>query len=88
MNPFIELAQDPVATLSALAYGLALITLLILTLGATWSNAIWVKTRWDRQRPHQWEYIPPTWWLIRLSAVPAILAVDAWVLAALIWLVF
>lgn len=87
MNPFIELARDPVATLSALGYGLGLITLLIVTIGATWSNAIVVKTRWDRQRPQQWQYVPPTNWLLRLAAIPFVLAVDAWALSALIWLV-
>lgn len=86
MNPFIELYQDPVGALSALGYALALLTLLVVTLGATWSNVLWLKTRWDRQRPTQWEYVPPTGWLLRLAAVPFVLAVDAWALAALIWL--
>ena len=86
MNPFIEFFQDPVATLSVLGYALLLVTLLVATLGLVWSNAVWVKTRWDRQRPQQWEYVPPTWWLLRVAAIPFILAIDAWTLAALIWL--
>ncbi|WP_256394102.1 hypothetical protein [Natronoarchaeum rubrum] len=88
MNPFIELYRDPVATLTALAYALTLLTLLVITLAGTWRNAIWLATRWKRQRPNEWEYIPPTWWLVRLAAIPAVLAVDAWAMAALIWLVF
>jgi len=86
VNPFIELARDPVATLSALGYALALVTLLVATLGLAWSNAVWVKTRWDRQRPNQWQYLPPTWWLLRTAAIPFIVAIDAWAVAALFWL--
>ena len=88
MNPFVELYQDPVASLTALGYALALVTLLVLTLAATWRNSIWLYVRWDRQRPQEWEYVPPTGWLLRLAAVPFVLAIDAWALAALIWLVF
>ena len=88
MNPFIELYQDPVGALIALGYALALLTLLVLTLAACWRNAFTVKVRWERQRPNQWEYLPPAGWLLRLAAIPAVLAVDAWALSALIWLVF
>ena len=87
MNPFVELVRDPVATLSTLGYGLLLVTLLVTTLGLAWSNLVWVLTRWDRQRPNEWQYVPPTWWLLRAAAIPFILAVDAWVVAALVWLV-
>jgi hypothetical protein len=87
MNPFVELARNPVGTLSAVGYALALLTLLFLTLAATWSNVVWLRVRWDRQRPNQWEYVPPTKWVLRAAAVPGVLAVDAWALAALLWLV-
>lgn len=88
MNPFIELYRDPVGTLTALAYTLTLTTLLVLTLSACYRNAITLRVRWEHDRPRQWEYVPPAAWLLRLAAIPAILAVDAWALAALIWLVF
>lgn len=88
MNPFIELYVDPVGSLIALGYALLLVTLLTLTLAACYRNAIWLYTRWDRQRPQQWEYVPPASWLIRLAAVPFVLMIDAWAAAALIWLVF
>lgn len=85
-NPFIELFRDPVATLAALGYALILITLLVWTLAICWRNAVTVKVRWERQRPGQWEYVPPLGFVVRVSAIPAILAVDALALAALIWL--
>jgi hypothetical protein len=87
-NPFIELFRSPVETLVALGYALLLATLLVLTLAACWRNAITVYVRWDRQRPGQWEYVPPLAWLVRVAAIPFVLAVDAWAVAALIWLVF
>jgi hypothetical protein len=88
VNPFIELYVDPVGLLIALGYALLLVTLLVLTLAACWRNVIWLYRRWERQRPQQWELVPPIWWLIRFAAVPFVLMVDAWAAAALIWLVF
>lgn len=86
MNPFIELYQHPVEVLAALGYALLLVALLVATVAACCRNAVWLSVRWDRQRPQQWEYVPPIWWLVRLAAIPFILAIDAWALAALIWL--
>ncbi|PSP80179.1 hypothetical protein BRC81_03025 [Halobacteriales archaeon QS_1_68_20] len=85
-NPFVELWRDPVATLAALGYVLLLVTLLVVTLAACWRNAVTVYVRWDRQRPQQWEYLPPAGWLLRVAAIPFVLAIDAWALAALVWL--
>ncbi|ELY96653.1 hypothetical protein [Natrialba taiwanensis] len=65
-----------------------LATLLIWTLAICWRNAVTLYVRWDRQRPAQWEYVPPLEFILRASAIPFILMIDAWALAALIWLVF
>lgn len=86
MNPFVALYEDPVGALTALAYGLLLLTLLFVTLAAVWRNAVTVKVRWERQRPVEWEYLPPAGWLLRVAAIPFVLAVDAWALAALFYL--
>lgn len=88
MNPFIELYQHPVASLIALGYSLGLACLVFLTLAACYRNALRVKQSWDHRGPRTWEYVPPAGWLLRVAAIPAILAVDAWAIAALIWLVF
>ena len=88
MNPFIELYRNPVGALAALGYTLALLTLVFLTLTACWRNIHTVKAQYDHQYPNQWQYFPPAGWLLRLAAIPAVLAVDAWALSALIWLVF
>lgn len=85
MNPFIELYQDPVGTLAALGYALGLTTLLVITVAVCWSNAVTAYTQYDRNW-HSWNYLPPAGWILRVAAVPGILAVDAWALSALIWL--
>lgn len=86
INPFIALYERPAATLAALGYTLLLVTLLVATLAACWRNVITVYVRWDRQRPGQWEYVPPVGWLTRVAAIPFVLAIDMWALAALVWL--
>jgi hypothetical protein len=88
VNPFIRLFEAPVETLIVLGYALALLTLFTLTLAACWRNVVTVHVQWKKQRPHQWEYLPPAGWLLRVAAIPAILAVDSWAVSALICLVF
>ena len=87
MNPFIELARDPVATLGIVAYILFLITLLIWTLGLCYLNVIHPHHHWHDKRPREWEYVPPLGFIARVSAIPLILAIDALAVAALIWMV-
>lgn len=86
MNPFVELFRNPVGTLSAVGYFLALVMLLILTLGVCWSNAATVRAQYQANWT-RWQYNPPVVWLARVAAIPGILAIDAWVVATLIWLV-
>jgi len=85
MNPFVELARDPVGVLSAVGYALALLTLLILTLGACWTNAVTARAQYQANHV-RWGYLPPGKWILRVAAIPGILAIDAWTLSALVWL--
>lgn len=87
MNPLIELAKDPVTTLTLAGYALGLATLVFITLAGTWSNIIWLRARFEYDRPQKWEYIPPATWTLRAAAVPGVLMIDVWALAAFIWLV-
>lgn len=84
-NPFIELFRAPVATLAAVGYALGLVTLLVVTIGACWSNAATVKAQFNANW-HRWEYLPPATWLLRVAAIPFVLMWDAWAIAALVWL--
>ena len=87
INPFIELFRDPVTTLAALGYALLLASLIIWTLGLAWTNAVTIHHRWHDERPREWEYVPPLSFIARVAAIPLILWIDAWALAALIWLI-
>lgn len=86
MNPFIEFAKDPVAVLTGLAYAMALLALVGWTFGLVWSNAMTAyaqyKANWS-----SWDYLPPLSWISRVAAIPTVLAIDAWALAALLWLI-
>lgn len=88
-NPFIELFRNPVATLVALGYAALLATLLWLTTVGLWRNAAAVHSQYRtrHQGPSQWEYIPPLGFVARVAAFPLGVWIDAWMLAALIWLV-
>ena len=83
MNPFIEFYQDPVGVLAALGYVLLLLCLLAVTIAACWRNALTIHIQWRRGT---WKYDPPTSWLLRVAAIPLVLAIDAWAVAALVWL--
>lgn len=85
-NPFVRLFEAPVETLTLTGYALGLACLVFLTLGACWSNALTVKARWDHQRPGVWQYQPPASFLLRAAAIPLVLMVDVWALAAIIYL--
>jgi len=99
MNPFIELAQNPVGTLSWLGYGLAM---LAITFGALRTVArglptLYLQYQNNRHKSGQngwWAfgdrkagYIPPLGWSIQLFGYLLVLAVAAWSLGAVVWLV-
>lgn len=88
MNPFIHLWERPVHTFLLLGYGLLLVSLLVVTLAACWRNAITLRARWAVERPHEWEWDPPLGWLLRVAAIPLVLAIDAWMLGAFVHLFF
>ena len=86
MNPFIEFAKDPVGVLGLVGYALILSALLIWTAGICWSNLVHAYAQFQSNW-HRWDYLPPAKWLGRVGLIPFILAVDAWAVGALIWLV-
>lgn len=87
MNPFIDLVQDPVTTLTILGWFMLLITLLFVTAAICYRNLLTISHQWHADRPHQWKYVPPVSFILRVAAVPAILWLDLWVIAAILWLV-
>jgi len=96
MNPFIELANDPIGVLSTLGY--VLFMLGIVLAAVPWairqSGTLLVRYRKNRTSAEWWSfgerrsgYIPPLSWLSRAFAVLFVLSVTAWAASALFWLV-
>jgi hypothetical protein len=83
VNPFIELYQHPVDTLTAAAY----ISLLLGALVATWWAAGRNLMYLDDQFQEGWLYLIPLRYTARLVATLGIVAVDLWILAAIIGVV-
>ena len=86
-NPFIRLFEAPAETLTLAGYVLLLTALVFLTLAACWRNAMVVRVQFQKNYPHSWKWDPPTSWLLRVAAIPFVLMVDVWAVAAIITLV-
>lgn len=80
MNPFIALFEEPVRTLTALAYAWVLLGVLVLTWWAATRNAL---NLWDSYRDG-WLYLPPPVWTLRAVGMCAIVAVDLLLLAGIV----
>ena len=86
-NPFVRLFVAPVETLTLLGYVLGLLALTLITVAMCVRNALTLHVRYEKQRPAQWQYVPPLGWLLRLAAIPFVLAVDVWAVGAVIALI-
>ncbi|MFD1512448.1 hypothetical protein [Halomarina rubra] len=82
MNPFVEFFRDPVGASAVLAYALVLVAALIATWYILGRNLLTLFVRWNKEG---WQS-PPATWAARAIAVPLILAVDALLFGALVWL--
>ena len=96
MNPFIELATDPVGTLAWIGYALLLAGLVLAAVpwAIRQAGVLTVRYQKNRTRDSWWSfgdrragYIPPLSWLARAFGVVFVLAVTAWAAGALLWLV-
>lgn len=91
MNPFIELARAPVVTLGYLAYALLLLGVSIALAGVLWSTLLHLRNAWEYRHVRdkfgpQWSYAPPLAIYGRVAAVCLLVALEAALLGALIWL--
>jgi len=82
-NPFLELYQHPVDTLTAAAYVALLLGALVATWWALGRNLMYL----DDQFQEGWLYLIPLRYTARLVATLGIVAVDLWILAAIIGVV-
>jgi len=82
VNPFIRLAEDPVAVTALAAYALILFAALIATWYILGRNLLTLYVNYTKSA---WA-VPPASWAARAIAVPVVLAIDLLLVGALIWL--
>jgi len=87
LNPFIELARNPVAFFGGLGYLLLLLALTSWTWGFAWTTATTLPPRFKNRRngTNAWEYRPPPAFIIDVGKVFALLMLDAWAIGAVVW---
>lgn len=80
MNPFVYAVREPVAAFADLAVlSLFLAALIVVAYGLT-GNVIALYDDWDTGG---WDVNPPVGWVLRLAAVPASIAIAAWLVSAM-----
>lgn len=96
LNPFIELARDPVGTLALVGYGLLMVAILIVGIPHALRTLISVYRDWEQNKGRdKWArlygqgdgWIPP--FTVALQAMWGlfVLAISVWSIGALVWLV-
>lgn len=80
MNPFIRLYEAPVESLTAGAYALVLIAALVASWYAAGRNLLYLQ----KQYQNGWRYLVPFWYMVRLTALVLVVAVDLLLVAGII----
>jgi hypothetical protein len=80
MNPALRLVEAPVATLTDAAWACILLAALMATWWAAGRNVLWLDQQWQ----NGWQALPTFWYAARSVALLVVLAVDLWLVAALV----
>jgi hypothetical protein len=95
INPFVELARDPVGTLAWLGYFLFMLGVVVLAVPWAIRKTAWLYARYETNATSDdwWSfgnrrkgYIPPAGWLGQAFLVCVVLAGSAWALGTVVWL--
>lgn len=89
-NPFVAFWQDPVTTLTTLAYVLLLLGATIALAGLAWNWILHLSNVWEfRHNPNkfgpEWELVPPTGAIGRVAALCFLGAVEALLLGGVVF---
>lgn len=96
INPFVELAKDPVGALAWLGYALLMLGIVLAAVPWAIRKAVWLIARWETNRASDtwWAfgstrrgYIPPSGWLAWAFGVVFVLAIASWALGTIVYLV-
>ncbi len=79
-NPALRLVEAPVHTLTDAGWACILLAALVTTWWAAGRNALYLDARWQ----NGWQALPPFWYAVRSAALLLVLAVDLWLVAALV----
>jgi len=80
MNPAIRFVEHPVGALTDLGWSFILLAALIATWWAAGRNLLYLSNRYQ----DGWKYLIPLSYAARLVGMLGIVAIDCWLLAALI----
>jgi len=80
MNPFIQLFEYPVATLTALAYVVVLLGALVGSWWALGRNLLYLRQRYQ----NGWKYLIPGMYALRVVATAVLVAIDLLLVAAIL----
>ena len=79
-NPFVRLFEAPVESLTAGAYALVLLAALIASWYLAGRNLLYL----HKQYQNGWLYLVPFWYMLRLTALVLVVAVDLLLIAGII----
>jgi len=79
-NPFVALFERPVATLTAAAYALVLMTAMLATWYAGSRNLLYLVDRWQ----DGWRLLVPFWYAVRVAGLLLVVAIDCLLIAGII----
>lgn len=90
-NPFVYLAESPVEFFGYLGYALLLLTLAVLCTAYVLRTGAWLLVRYKKNHhdSKKWwgGWLPPRDWAAWAATVPLTLAVGAWAIGALLYLI-
>lgn len=79
-NPFLRLVDSPVETLTDAGWVVVLLAALVATWWAAGRNALYL----SEQYQDGWRYLVPFWYAVRVVGGLVIVAIDLWLLAAVV----
>jgi hypothetical protein len=79
-NPFVRLFEAPTETLTAAAYALVLVGLVVLSWWALGRNLLYLR----EQYRDGWQFLVPLGYAGRVASACGLIAVDLWLVAAII----
>lgn len=79
-NPVVRLYESPVESLTDAGWLFVLLAALVATWWAAGRNVLWLDDQWG----NGWKFLPPFWVAVRIVALLGIVAVDLWLMAAML----